>query len=116
MKVRIPKDAGGPSLSSLNKLKRMQEDMEQKQNELAEQEYKVSSGGGAVTVTATGTHRLVSVEIDPAVVDADDVETLQDLICAAVNEAMEQVDKTSEEELGKITGDLSGFGFPGGLV
>ncbi len=113
MKVRIPKDAGGPSLSSLNKLKKMQEEMEAKQVELAEREYSASSGGGAVTVTALGTHRIQSVKIDPDVIDADDAETLEDLVCAAVNEVMEAIDKASEEELGQITGSLSGMGLPG---
>ncbi len=110
MKVRVPKDAGGPSMSSLNKIKKMQEEMEAKQTELAEREHTVSSGGGAVTVTATGTHRGKSIKIDPDVIDADDAETLEDLICAAVNEAMETIDKTADEELGQITGSL---GLPG---
>ncbi len=113
MKVRIPKDAGGPSLSSLNKLKRMQEEMEAKQVELAEREFSASSGGGAVTVTALGTHRIQSVKIDPDVIDADDAETLEDLVCAAVNEVMDAIDKASEEEMGQITGSLSGLGLPG---
>ncbi len=113
MKVRIPKDAGGPSLSSLNKLKKMQEEMEAKQTELAEREYEASAGGGAVTVTATGTHRITSIKIDPDVVDPDDVETLEDLVCAAVNQVMEDMDKASEDELGQITGSLSGMGLPG---
>lgn len=113
MKVRIPKDAGGPSLSSLNKLKKMQEEMEAKQVELAEREYVASSGGGAVTVTALGTHRLVSVKIDPDVIDPEDAETLEDLVCAAVNEVMESIDKSSEDEMGQITGSLSSMGLPG---
>ncbi len=113
MKVRIPKDAGGPSLSSLNKLKKMQEEMEAKQAELAESEYSASSGGGVVTAVVTGTHRVQSVTIDPSVIDPDDAETLQDLVCAAVNAAMEAADKASEDEMGKITGELGSMGLPG---
>ena len=113
MKVRIPKDAGGPSLSSLNKLKKMQEEMEAKQVELAEREYTASSGGGAVKVTALGTHRIQSIKIDPDVIDADDAETLEDLVCAAVIVVMESIYKASEEEIGQITGSLSGMGLPG---
>lgn len=110
MKVRVPKDAGGPSLSSLKKMQKIQEEMEQKQQELAERVFEASSGGGAVTASVTGAHRVSVIRIDPDVVDPDDMETLEDLVCAAVNEAMETADKTTEEEMGKITGSL---GIPG---
>ena len=110
MKVRIPKDAGGPSLSSLNKLKKMQEEMEAKQAELAESEYSASSGGGVVTAVVTGTHRVQSVTIDPSVIDPDDAETLEDLIIAAVNEAIKTVDKVNSEAMSKVT---QGINMPG---
>lgn len=107
MKVRVPKDAGGPSLSSLKQMQRLQADIETKQEELAVSTYDASSGGGAVKVTVTGKRRIESIKIDRDVIDADDVETLEDLICAAVNEAIELVDKASEEEMGKLTGNIS---------
>lgn len=110
MKVRVPKDAGGPSLSSLKKMQKIQQEIEEKQQELAESVYEASSGGGAVTASVTGSHRISSIKIDPDVADPEDMETLEDLICAAVNEAMDVADKTAEEEMNKITG---GIGIPG---
>jgi DNA-binding YbaB/EbfC family protein len=88
----------------------MQEDMAAKQAELEEQEYETSAGGGVVSVKINGRKEILSVKIDPEVVDPDDVETLEDLVVAAVNEAIKTVESVSSEEMQKITG---GMGLPG---
>ena len=87
--------------------------MQSKQEELDSKEYEVSSGGGMVKVTISGTREIKSVKIDPSVVDPEDVEMLEDMISAAVNEAIKIVDKTNEEEMGALTGGLNlpGLGF-----
>ena len=90
----------------------MQKDMEKNQKELETKVYEASAGGGAVSVKLTGKKRLESVTIDKDVVDPDDVEMLQDLIVAAVNEAMGQADQASSDAIGKMTG---GLGLGGGL-
>ncbi len=107
MKVRIPQEAKGPSLGSLKQVQKMQENMEAKQAEIAERIFETNAGGGAVNVKMTGARRLEAVNIDPDVVDPDDIETLQDMICAAVNEVLENIEKTTEEEMSKITGNLN---------
>lgn len=80
------------------------------QEELEQREYTGKSGGGMVEATVTGDHQLKSVTINPEAVDPDDVEMLQDMIVAAVNEAEKLADDTANEEMGKITG---GFSVPG---
>jgi len=113
MKVRIPKGMGGGPTdmqSMIKQAQKMQEDMAAKQAELEEQEYETSAGGGVVTVKINGRREILSVKIDPEVVDPDDVETLEDLVVAAVNEAIKTVESVSSEEMQKITG---GMGLPG---
>ena len=107
MKVRIPQEAKGPNLGSIKQIQKMQENMELKQQEIAERIFETNAGGGAVNVKMDGKRHLHSITIDPDVVDADDVETLQDMICAAVNEIIETIDKTTEEEMSKITGNIN---------
>lgn len=85
----------------------MQEDMAAKQAELEEREYDVSAGGGVVSLKINGKKEILSVKIDPEVVDPDDVETLEDLIVAAVNEAIKKVEAITGEEMQKITGSMS---------
>ena len=70
-------------------------------------------GGGVVEVTVTGAHEVSAIEIKPDVVDPDDIETLSDILVAAVNEAIKKVDATSNDEMGKITG---GMGAMGGMM
>ncbi len=94
----------------LRQAKQMQEEMERIQAELDEKTVEASSGGGAVTVTMKGNKEIVGIKIKPEVVDPDDVEMLEDLIVAAVNEAGKQVADMMEEGMGKLTG---GFGMPG---
>lgn len=107
MKVRIPQEAKGPNLSSLKQIQKMQDDMNAKQQELAERMFEATAGGGAVQVTMSGARRLENIVIDPDAVDTDDMETLQDMICAAVNEVIENIDKTTESEMNGITGNLN---------
>ncbi len=103
---------GGPSnmQSMLKQAQKMQEEMAEKQAELEEREYETSAGGGVVNVKINGKKEILSVKIDPEVVDPDDVETLEDLVVAAVNEAIKTVESVSAEEMQKITGSM---GLPG---
>ena len=101
---------GGNINAMLQQAQKMQADMAAKQEELEAREYEVSAGGGAVTVKINGKKEILSVKIEPEVVDPDDVETLEDLIVAAVNEAIKKVEATSSEEMQKITGSM---GIPG---
>ena len=110
MKVRLPQGmGGGPSnmQSMIKQAQKMQEEMAEKQAELEEREYDVAAGGGVVNVKINGKKELLSVNIDPEVVDPDDVETLEDLIVAAVNEAIKKVEAVSAEEMQKITGSMN---------
>lgn len=96
---------GGMNMQQLMKqAQQMQQNMTKMQEELSQREFVASSGGGAVKATATGGKLLKSVEIDPGCVDPDDVEMLQDMILAAVNEALRAADETVSAEMGKLTG------------
>ncbi|MBQ0027843.1 MAG: YbaB/EbfC family nucleoid-associated protein [Lachnospiraceae bacterium] len=106
---------GGGMPGNMNNLmkqaQRMQRQMEESQKNLEEAEYTAKAGGGAVEVTVSGKKEVKSLKLAPDVVDPDDIEMLQDLIVAALNEAFGQVDSASEEVMGKLTGGLGGFGF-----
>ena len=108
---------GGPGnmQSMLKQAQKMQEDMAALQEDLDAREYEVAAGGGAVKIKINGKLEVSGVEIDPDVVDPDDVETLQDILTAAMNEAIRKVNDTNNEEMGKITGSLNmgGLGMPG---
>lgn len=113
MKARLPQGyGGGPGNmnSMIKQAQKMQEEMTKLQQELEEKVYDVTSGGGAVKVTITGKREITAIEIKPEVVDPDDVEMLQDLLVAAVNEAIRKVDDISEKEMSKIT---AGINLPG---
>ncbi|HPT78950.1 MAG TPA: YbaB/EbfC family nucleoid-associated protein [Candidatus Atribacteria bacterium] len=107
---------GFPGMGNLNDLmkqaKKMQEQMLKMQQELEGKTVEATVGGGMVTVVANGKKELISIEIKPEAVDPDDVEMLQDLILAAVNEALRQADEMVQTEMAKITG---GMGMPPGL-
>ena len=110
MKVRLPQGmGGGPGnmQSMLKQAQKMQEDMANLQAELEEREYEVAAGGGVVNVKINGKKEIVSVKIAPEVVDPDDIETLEDLITAAINEAIKKVEGVSQDEMSKITGSMS---------
>ena len=97
------------SMSNLMKqAQRMQRQMEENKKELEEKEFKAAAGGGAVEVTVTGDRKVQAVTIAKDAVDPDDVEMLQDMLIAAFNEAMKQVDEASASMLGGMT---SGLGF-----
>lgn len=103
-----PKAPGAGNMQKqLQQMQAMQRQMEQMQAELEEKEITTTSGGGAVSVTVNGKKEIVSLNIDKDVVDPDDVEMLQDLVMAAVNEAMRQIDEISNAEMGKLTGGLN---------
>ena len=97
----------------MKQMQKMQADMARVQEELAQETVSASAGGGAVTATVSGALELVDVAIDPAAVDPDDLELLQDTIVAAVNEAMRSAQQLANQQLGAITGGLSGLGLPG---
>ena len=101
---------GGNQAAMLQQIQKMQDDMTAKQAELEAREYEVSAGGGAVTVKINGKKQILALDIAPEIVDPDDIETLSDILVAAVNEAIRRVEDTSNEEMGKITGSL---GLPG---
>jgi DNA-binding YbaB/EbfC family protein len=105
---------GQPNMQQLMKqAQKMQEQLEAAQAELAETEVTGTAGGGLVTATLTGSGELTSISIDPKAVDPDDVETLQDLVVAAVRDAHRAVSELATEKMGPVTGGLGGFGLPG---
>ena len=111
MKAMVPK---GPSMNEmLRQAQKMQEDMQKKQAELEEKEYEVSAGGGVVKVKINGRREILSIDIAPEIVDPDDIETLSDIMVAAVNEAIKKVNNDSDAEMQKLTGAMGGFGMPG---
>ena len=110
MKARLPQGMGGGPQnmqSMLRQAQKMQENIEAKKAELEEKEYVVSSGGGMVEVTANGKHEIKAIGINPEVVDPEDVEMLQDMIVAAVNEAMRKAEAEAAQNMSKLTGGLN---------
>ena len=100
------------NMSNLMKqAQRMQRQMEEGQKELETKEFTASAGGGAVEATVSGKKEVLRVKLTQEVVDPDDVEMLQDLIMAAVNEALKQADEANEALMGKMTGGLGGLSF-----
>lgn len=93
----------------MKQAQQMQEQLAKTQAELAERRFEGTAGGGMVTAVVTGGPELVEVTISPDVVDPDDVEMLEDLVVAAVRQAMDEAVKTTNEELGGITGGLGGL-------
>lgn len=113
MKARIPNQGGGNSQAAMmKKIQDMQNEMARIQEEVENSEFSASAGGGAVEVTVTGKHEVVSVNIQPDVVDPEDVEILSDMIIAATNEAIRKASDTMEQKMGSAT---SGLGLPAGL-
>ena len=99
----------------MKQAQRMQRQMEEKQQELETKEFTATAGGGAVSVTVSGKKEITAVTLQPEVVDPDDIEMLQDLIVAAANEALRQMDEYSQQSMSKITGGIGGMGGLGGL-
>ncbi len=100
---------GGMNMNMIKQAQKMQQDMMKMQQELQEKEYEATAGGGVVTATVNGKHELENLVIEPDAVDHDDVEMLQDMIMAAVNEAMRKADADAAGSMQKLTG---GMGLP----
>ncbi len=99
---------GGANMNQLlMKAQKMQQDMQTLQSQLNEREFEASAGGGVVTVVAYGRKELKSITIKPEAVDPDDVEMLEDLVLAAVNEALRVADETVQAEMSKVTGGMN---------
>lgn len=108
MKARMPAGYGRPDPNAMmRQVQKMQEAIKAKTEELEAREFSGSASGSMVTVTMTGKHQITAVSIKPEAVDPEDVEMLEDLVAAAVNDAIRQVDETTESEMGQITGGLN---------
>lgn len=110
MKARLPAGMGGGPQNMNQMLKqaqKMQEEIQRVQSELEEKTFKASVGGGAVEIEILGNKTVQSLKIKPEVVDPEDVEMLEDLIMSAFNEAVNNIEKESEEEMSKVTGGVS---------
>ena len=115
MRANIPKGMGGGPQNMnamIKQAQKMQEDIEALQADLDEREYDISAGGGVVGVKINGKREILSIDIQPEIVDPDDIETLSDILVAAVNEAIKRVEDTNSAEMAKITGNM-GMGMPG---
>ena len=113
MRANIPKGMGGGAQNMsamLRQAQKMQEDMAALQEELDAREYDISAGGGVVGVKINGKKEILAIDIKPEIVDPDDIETLSDILVAAVNEAIKRVEDTNSAEMSKITGSM---GMPG---
>ncbi len=94
----------------MKQAQRMQRQMEEGQKELESKEFSAKAGGGAVEVVVTGKKEIVKVTLSEEAVDPEDIETLQDMIMAAANEALRQAEEANNELMGKMTGGLGGLG------
>ena len=108
MKARMPAGYGRPDPNAMmRQVQKMQEALKAKTEELEGREFTGTASGEMVSVTMTGKHQVTAVKIKPEAVDPDDIEMLEDLVAAAVNDAIRQVDETTESEMGKITDGLN---------
>ena len=110
MKARLPQGrGGGPGnmQSMIKQAQKMQEDMQTLQEDLDAREYDIKAGGGAVTLVINGEKEIKNLDIDPEIVDPDDIETMTDILIAAFNEAIKRVDTDAENEMSAITGALN---------
>jgi hypothetical protein len=109
----VPKQ---PNINQMmQQVQKMQADMEKAQASLKDERVEASAGGGMVTVTVSGDLEIVDLKIDPEAVDPEDVELLQDMVLAAVNEAVRSAQELAASKLGAATGGLGGAGGLGGL-
>lgn len=105
---------GQPNMQQIMKqAQKMQQQVATAQAELAEAELTGTAGGGLVTVTLTGLGEYKAIKIDPKAVDPDDIETLEDLILAAVHNGAEAVRQLTEQKMGPVTGGMGGLSLPG---
>ena len=98
---------GGMNMDMIQKAQKMQQDMLKMQEEMEQKAYEASAGGGVVTAQVNGKHEVVSLTIAPDAVDPEDVEMLQDLVIAAVNEALRKADSEASANMAKLTGGLN---------
>ena len=98
---------GGMNMNMMKQAQKMQQEMLKMQQEMETKTYEATAGGGVVTANVNGKHELVSIAIDPEAVDPEDVEMLQDLVVAAVNEAMRKADADAASSMQKLTGGLN---------
>ncbi|MBO7739667.1 MAG: YbaB/EbfC family nucleoid-associated protein [Oscillospiraceae bacterium] len=101
---------GGMNMNMIKQAQKMQQDMLKMQAEMEEKEYEATAGGGVVSAKVSGKKEVVAITIDPEAVDPDDVEMLQDMIVAAVNEALRKAESSMAESMSKITGSLGSLG------
>ena len=115
MRANIPKGMGGPQnmQALLRQVQKTQEEVAAKQDELDAREYDITAGGGVVCVKINGKKEILAIDLKPEIVDPDDIETLSDILVAAVNEAIKRVEDTNNNEISKITGQVSMPGIPG---
>lgn len=103
---------GGGMPGNMNNLmkqaQKMQRQMEESQKEMETKEFSATAGGGAVEVFVSGLKEIISIKLDPEIVDPEDIEMLQDLIIAATNEALRKVETANAESMGKMTGGMGG--------
>ena len=97
----------GNMANLMKQAQRMQRQMEEQQKELETKEFTATAGGGAVEVTVTGKREVTKVKLAEEVVDPDDIEMLEDMVAAAINATVKQVDETAEAEMGKLTGGMN---------
>lgn len=109
MKARIPKNMGANQNmnSMIRQAQKMQEQITELQNDIEERDFSATAGGGAVEVVLSGKKTMKSLTLKPEVFDPEDIEMLQDLIISAVNEAVNSIEQTTEEEMNKITGGVA---------
>ena len=110
MKARIPKNMGGGAQnmnSMIKQAQKMQEQITELQEDIEARDFSATAGGGAVEVVLTGKKTIKSLTLKPEVVDPEDIEMLQDLIISAVNEAVNNIESTTEAEMSQITGGVS---------
>ena len=105
-KGRFP-GMGGNFGNMMKQMQKMQKQMEKMQKELEEREIEASAGGGAVVCKLNGKKEILSIKIDESVVDPEDIEMLEDLVMAAVNEGLRMVDDMMAKEMGKLTGGMN---------
>ena len=107
-KSRIPMGMGGGNMNNMIKqAQKMQQNMMKMQEEIEQEEFEASAGGGVVTVKMSGKKELTAISIKPEAVDPDDVEMLEDLILTAVNDVLSKVDSANAAKMGAITGGLN---------
>ncbi len=107
MKARLPEGYNMKRGDMMRQVQKMQEDMQNAQAEVEAAEFEAAAGGGAVNVKVNGKKEVLEVKLEPEVVDPDDIEMLEDLIVAAINEAMGKADAEMEKRMGAVTGGMN---------